>query len=722
MTCATGGATGIGGGVGAWWRNGDASGCFFALASGEGARIIGAMSVRTPIAPPARGSESPGGDLFARVVSELNDGLWKRNLKTDELWLSSRFMLALGFSANEYVPEKDLFDERLHAEDRVAMQVALQQAVRAVGQCTYEVRIRTKQDGYRWFRGRARAVPGADGKAAILIGAVFNVHEERAALEDMQHRQVRLTEALRDKELALRNTVRDAGERHTELEKIGHGRTRFILGMSHDLRTSLTNMMGMTELALRSTDPEARQRRLEVALDAGHALQATLDDVFEYAQLESGAVTLDESAFDLGELTAEASRAVNDQRAGSGGWVEYDFIGQHFTAVADRARLHEVMRRFFSHVAKTCPSSALRFTTRVTEVAGHRLAVRFEIGCSTGLPREEPEAGAMSPEEAAGQQSEEIWGEGQGLNLPIARRLVEALGGEVSLKRGAGGGTHFSVRLTVAQALDGTGELPEMAADRAPESIWVVGDSTSDANLLARRIRRLGFDPLVLDSHNALRSCEERNGAPYWAILTESRHGLPMSLPEIRRLLPHTRLTVSALNPDLLDVSGATSMAILHAPLSLRNLADRLILKRSQDADTRPRAGRRRHAIERVLLVEDNAVSQLIIADMLGQLGLKVLLATTGEEGVARCREHAPDVVLMDISLPGIDGLEAARQIQQHHRARHTRSCPIVALTASALDNNRDIWHKAGLDGFLAKPVTVEALAVEFRRLVQVTR
>lgn len=680
------------------------------------------MSVRTPTAPPARGSENPGGELFARVVSELNDGIWKRNLKTGELWLSSRFMQSLGFGANEYVPEKDLLDERLHSDDRAAMQAALQQAARALGQCAYEVRIRTKQDGYRWFRGRARAWPGADGKAAILIGAVFNVHDERATLEDLQHRHARLAEAYRDKELALRDTVRDAGERHTELEKIGNGRARFILGMSHDLRTSLTNMMGMTELALRSADPEARQRRLEVALDAGHALQSTLDDVFEYAQLESGVVARDASAFDLGELTAEACRTMNDQLAAAGGGVEYDFIGQHLTIVADMARLQEVIRRLFQHAVKTCPGASLRFTTRVTEAADHRLAVRFEIGCSTGAPRDESETGLMPLEDASGQHSEDVWGEGQGLNLPIARRLVEALGGEVSLKRGVGGGTHFSVRLTAAQALDGTGELPAMAADRTPESVWVIGHPGSDANLLARRIRRLGFDPLVLDSKNALLSCEERNGAPYWAIVAASHHGLLVPLPELRRLMPHTRVIVSALAPDLLEGAEISGVAVVHAPLSLRHLADRLVLKKNRAAETHPRAGRRRHAIERVLLVEDNAVSQLIIADMLGQLGLKVLLATSGEEGVARCREHAPDVVLMDISLPGIDGLEAARQIQQQHRAKRTRCCPIVALTASALDNSRDLWQKAGLDGFLAKPVTREALAAEFNRLVQAAR
>lgn len=703
----------------AWWRNGGASGCFSASTSGRGARIIGAMSVRTPIAPTVRGSESPGGDLFARVVSELNDGLWKRNLKTDDLWLSSRFMLALGFSANEYLPEKDMFDERVHAEDRVAMQAALQRAARTLGQCTYEVRIRTKQDGYRWFRGRARAVPGADGKAAILIGAVFNVHDERAATFELEQRHARLVEAFQEKEQALHDAVRSAGERHTELEKIGHGRTRFILGMSHDLRTSLTNMMGMTELALRSADPEARQRRLEVALDAGHALQATLDDVFEYAQLESGVVACDDAACDLGEVTAQACRALNERLSGSGGWVEYDFVGQHFTAVTDAARLDELLRRLFSHVVKTCPGPAVRFAARVTEAADHRLALRFEIGCATGLLKDGSDTGLAGLDEPVGESNEEIWGEGQGLNLPIARRLVEVMGGEISLKRSVGGGTHFGVRLSVGRALHTASEVPGLAPDRLPESIWVVGHPDSDVNLLARRIRRLGFDPLVLDSRNAVVSCEEKNGAPYWAVLTESRAGLLMPLPELRRLLPHTRLTVSAITPQGLDNAAADGVSAYRAPLSLHNLVDRLVLKRARDADHRHREAHRRRNIQRVLLVEDNAVSQLIIADLLGQLGLKVLLATSGEESIVRCREQAPDVVLMDISLPGMDGLEATRQIRQHHKTQRTRCCPIVALTASALDNSRDIWHKAGLDGFLAKPVTKEALAAEFSRLVQ---
>lgn len=547
---------------------------------GGWARIIGGMSVRTLIASPARGFGNLGGELFARVVSELSDGIWKRNLKTGELWLSSRFMQALGFEANEYVPEKDLFDERLHSDDRAAMQTSLQKAARVLGQCAYEVRIRTKQDGYRWFRGQARAWPGADGKAAILIGAVFNVHGEKAALDDLQRQHAQLTEMYRDKNLTLRDTLRDVRERQTELEKIRNGRVQFISDMSHDVRASLANMMCMTELALRSTDPDARQRRLEVALGAGHALQAMLDDVFEYAQLESGAVVFKVVGFDLSELTADACRSMNDQLSESDGCVEYDFIGQHLTAVADVTRLQEVVRRFFSHVVKTRPfQSPVRFTTRVTEAASRRLTVRFEIGCSIGLLKDDPDTGTVLAEDSVGDCDEDLWGEGCGLNLFIARRLVEALGGEVSLKRSVDGGTYFLVKLSIAQALHDAGEFPEIAADRTPESIWIIGHPGSDVNLLARRIRRLGFDPLVLESHHALLSCQERLGTPHWSILTESQAGLLMPLPEVRRLLPHTRIMVSARSVDVFEHAMAAGVAVFYAPLSLRILVDRIVQK-----------------------------------------------------------------------------------------------------------------------------------------------
>jgi CheY-like chemotaxis protein len=232
-------------------------------------------------------------------------------------------------------------------------------------------------------------------------------------------------------------------------------------------------------------------------------------------------------------------------------------------------------------------------------------------------------------------------------------------------------------------------------------------------------VHRLGFDPLVLQSADEVWSQEERTGEPHWALLIESDSGLPISFAEFRRLLPHTRLVVCVQDADHRPEAEAVGAMVQRAPLSLRDLASSLVLRQSRRSASLPAKLAKSPRIRRVLLVEDNAVSQLIVAELLGQLGLQVILASTGEDGVNRFREHAPDAVLMDIGLPGIDGLEAAKRIRAIQQKGLVKRCPIVALTASALDSSRDVWNQAGLDGFLAKPVSAAAIDAEFQRLAR---
>jgi CheY-like chemotaxis protein/signal transduction histidine kinase len=679
--------------------------------------IIGEMSVSAPVAHPARTTDSQVNDLFSRVVADLNDGIWKRNLKTGETWVSPRLMLALGFGANEYLPEKDPIGDWVHREDAETMQTLLRQAARVIGQVTFEIRLRTKQGQYRWFRCRARAWPGSDGKAALVLGALFDSHDERSNLEATKQSDLLAVDTVREKNRELEAAVRDAQQRLLALERADIERTQFLLKASHGLRTSLTNMMGMTELAQRAADAASRDRRLDVALQAGRALQQTLDDLVEYAQVDSHGMTRADREFDLGELVASVCRdgTVSNRRRGLR--IDLDYVGQHLMARGDERRVGTLLLRMIRFLQQANPRTPVRFIVRVTSAADDQLAVRLELDAAAHPAERSPTDSPFDSTGALLVAQERADSSHDQLHLPIAERVALSLGGSIEVVRNPGAGVGIVAAFMLARALDGDDGVPTSVPGRSSESLWMIGHPDSGAHLLARRVHRLGFDPLVLHSANEVLLHEERSGSPRWAVVVESAHGFPISFGDVRRLLPHTRIIVSALDGAAQPEADAIGALFQRAPFSPRDLAFTFALNRARKPPATAPKVSRIPRIRRVLLVEDNAVSQLVIAEMLEQLGLQVILASTGEDGVDRYKEHAPDVVLMDIGLPGIDGLEAAKRIRAVQLKGHAKRCPIVALTASAVDSSGDVWGQAGLDGFLAKPVNAEAINAAFQRL-----
>ena len=676
------------------------------------------MSASAPFAVSTRAAEGQVGDLFSRVISELNDGIWKRNLKTSETWVSPRLMQALGFGANEYLPEKDPLGDWVHPDDAESMQTVLRHAARVIGQVTFEVRFRTKQGQYRWFRCRARAWPGSDGRAALVLGALFDCHNDRLALEAVKQNDQLLVDAVREKNRELDAAFKDAQQRQLALERIDAQRTHFLLKVSHGLRTELSNMMGRRSwLSGHRTLPVGIVGWLDVALLAGKSLRDTLDDLVEYAQVDARSAQSADSEFDLGEVVASACRELAPELKTAGTRIDFDYIGQHLMVRGAKRKVGTLLHRVIRYLIQSSPRSVIRLTTRVTTAASEQLAVRFELESAQQAAEQAVSDRTLESTTALLLAQEGAATSHDGLHLPIAERVLGSLGGEMEVFRTSGSGGSVVAALVLARAQHAEEGISQVSGDRIRDAVWVIGYPDAGAHLLAKRLHRLGIDPVVLQSANELVTHEERSGAPRWAILVESLRGVPLPLGEIRRLLPGARIIFSVLDDAPRSDAEAIGATIYRAPFSPRDLCTALLINRTRKAVAAVPKVSSGTRIRRVLLVEDNAVSQLVVAEMLVQLGIQVILASSGEEGLDRYREHAPDAVLMDIGLPGIDGLEAAKRIRAIQLKGLTKKCPIVALTASTADTSRDVWVTAGLDGFLAKPVNGLALDAEFKRL-----
>jgi CheY-like chemotaxis protein len=309
---------------------------------------------------------------------------------------------------------------------------------------------------------------------------------------------------------------------------------------------------------------------------------------------------------------------------------------------------------------------------------------------------------------------------GTGLGLPIVRMLARLMGGDVSVRSRPGQGSEFRVELRLPA--QGAQPLRTLArADTAAGRMWVLARNGPLGQGLCRRLERVGWSveliPDVVTAIDRLRSGGVAQ-APGCVLIAEDVLAPHSDVGSLRRCLPPGTSTVLLLRPDfdLGAVHGATDqrdMKVLVAPLVP---ADLYALFQSpgtpQPSIASPASPQRPEAAAQrfVLIVEDNPMNQIIAREMVAALGLTPVVVGSGQDALDSCQSMPPDLVLMDIQMPDMDGLETTRRLRALQAAGELRHFPIIALTAHAMASDRQASLEAGMDEHLTKPVQLETL------------
>jgi PAS domain S-box-containing protein len=616
------------------------------------------------------------------------DGRFKR--------LNPAWEKTLGFTAQELMSRP--YVEFVHPEDRNA--TSAEAGVVAGGASTvfFENRYLCRDGSYRWLSWKSTPLP----EEGLVYAVARDVTEQRRVAEELK--------LAREEALAASRAKGD-----------------FLANMSHEIRTPMNAVIGMAELLLDTPlAPEQREYVLTLK-DAAESLLGLINDVLDFSKIEAGRLDLNPAEFDLRETLGDTLRTLGLRAHQKG----LELAGRIAPEVPDRLvgdgpRLRQVLVNLVGNAVKFTERGEVVVQVEKESDEPGAVVLGFLVAdTGIGIPRDKQELVFQAFAQADGSTTREHGG--TGLGLSISAQLVGLMGGRIAVDSEPGRGSRFrfSVRF-------GTAPPRPRVGDRLPAQlrglrVLVVDDNATNRRILEEVLVQWRMQPTAVASAQAALSAmeaAERAKRPYPLVLLDANMPVMDGFDLAAKIQQSPRLAGASI---MMLSSGARPgdrarcfelgiSAYLTKPVKQSDLMDTIVgvfaartkaRKARPRREARPPEGGRRL---RVLVAEDNAVNQQVAVGMLERAGHEATVAGNGREVLALLEKGTFDLVLMDVQMPELDGLETTAAVRERERAAGGH-LPIVALTAHAMKGDAERCLAAGMDAYLAKPLQPRELA-----------
>ena len=526
----------------------------------------------------------------------------------------------------------------------------------------------------------------------------------------------------------LREAKKNALAAQKQAEEASRAKSDFLARMSHEIRTPMNGILGMTYLCLQTTHENKQLYYLRKILSAGRGLLGIINDILDVSKIEAGKMTLQNEAFALEELVENLSDLCGALVGGKNIEVLFHVDPNAFVAVeGDLLRLTQVLTNLLGNAVKFTEKGRVVLCMEEAGRSADTITLRISVSdTGIGLTAEEL-ARLFKPFEQADGSITRKYG-GTGLGLVICQRFVRMMGGELEVRSEPGKGSTFSFSLALPyRPIRHAWDAPDPAG---AEHLLVVDDCEAARTILQDILIRFGFRVDTVGSGQEALDCLVRAAqadTPYSLVLldwkmpgmngmevADSIHKLPLeSIPHLLMISAHGLEAYREKGENLhfagflvKPVNPVTLWSAILKVLGKNPVSPSLAVMDGAEDDA---LSQRRGA--RVLLVEDNEINQEVASNLMERMGMNVTLAENGLNAVNACKAKTFDIIFMDIQMPVMDGLEAARRLRAQEAEDGAEPTPIIAMTAHAMREDQEKSRGAGMDDHITKPIDPDVLA-----------